>query len=333
MQYMVTGSAGFVGTALVEALLKAGDTVHAIDLIVYPPHVLKYLGALAGTLHVHQGDVRDAGALAAVTPDGPLTILHCAAHTPNPDGERRAPRHALVANVDATLAMLDYAVDRRAARFIYVSSGGVYGDLRDRPDLVHGKVNEDVTEPRPRSLYAIAKHAGELATQRYKNLFGLPVHIARVGLTFGPWERLTGARELVSAPHQMVSLARRGQHLIVERDSWRGWTSSRDMATGLAGLAKAPKLSHDIYNIATPHRWPLSLFADRLKARLPQTRISYAEQSTPNVWLRFDFDSPNFAISRLESVIGQQALMEADASIDDYLDWVEQFWSDDFMPI
>lgn len=333
MHYMVTGSAGFVGTAVVEAFLKAGNIVHAIDLIDYPAHVLNYLKTLDGTLHVHRCDVRDSGALASMALDGPITILHCAAHTPNPDGERRAPRHALIANLDATLAMLDYAVERRAARFIYVSSGGVYGDLRDRPDLVQGKVSEDVTEPRPRSLYAIAKHSGELAALRYKTLFGLPVHIARVGLTFGPWERLTGARELVSAPHQMVSLARRGVHLVLERDSWRGWTSSRDMATGLVGLAKAPELAHDIYNIATAHRWPLSRLAERLKARLPQTRISYAEKSTPNVWLRFDFDSPNFAISRLESVVGHQALMGGDAAIDDYLDWVEQFWSDEFMPI
>ncbi len=335
MQYLVTGSAGFVGTAVVEALLRTGATVHAVDLIDYPAHVETYLRGLGGTLFAHRGDARDPDVLGAVLlRDDPLTILHCAAHTPNPEGERRAPRHALIANVDATMAVLDYALAHRLARFIYVSSGGVYGDLRDRTDLRDDLVAEDMTEPRPRSLYAVAKHTGELAVLRYRSLWNLPIHVARVGLTYGPWERLTGARELVSAPHQMVSLARRGEPLVIERESWRGWTSSRDMATGLVGLAQAAWLDHDIYNIATPHRWPLSRFAERLRARLPGTRFTFAEPgATPNVWLRFDFDSPNFDISRLEAAIGSDKLMGVDASIEDYLDWVERFWSPEFMPI
>lgn len=330
MSFLVTGAAGCVGLAVVERLLEDRAHVVGIDLIDLPVSGLRRIGELPGRLDFIKGDVRKIELPVALRGDGDVRVVNCAVVTPNPDVERAEPREIISGNIDMTAATLDFARACDSTYFLHVSSGGVYGNLRGRSDLKNGLVSETHTQPLAQNLYAISKLTCEQIVRRHSELYGLPTLIARVALTFGPWERITGARSLVSAPHQILAHARAGRAVVLERDSTRGWTSSRDIARALAALAMKKEQGVDVMNVATPHRWPLSDFIERLRRRTPGLKTQSPETARTNTWLRFDYDAPNLDVSRLLAAIGPEALMKPEQAIEDHLDWAERYWSSEF---
>lgn len=335
MIFFVTGAAGCVGLAVVERLLELGADVLGVDLIDLPASAKPAFASLPGHLDFCRMDLRDqriADRLNGETRE--IRIIHCAVQTPTATAERNEPRAIVTGNIDTTAAVLDLARGCRATHVVHVSSGGVYGSLEGRSDLVNGLVNEDHTLPQPRNLYAISKYAGEQVVTRYRELFDLPVLIARVALTFGPWERITGARGLVSAPHQILAHAKAGRPVCLERDSTRGWTSSRDIAAALVALSMRAGTEPGPCNIATPHRWALSTLLDHVARRYPSLEWQVAgPQDIPNTVLHFDFDGPNLDITRLTNMIGPDLLMTQEQAIETWLDWADTCWSPEFEPL
>lgn len=330
MIFLVTGAAGCVGLALVERFLEQGLHVFGVDLIDLPTSALRRIEELPGRLDFVKGDVRKIGLPAALRDDGDVRVVNCAVVTPNPDVERAGPREVVSGNVDMVAAALDLACACGSTYFLHVSSGGVYGNLRGRNDLKDGLVSETHTQAMAQSLYAISKLASEQVVERYSELFGLPMLIARVALTFGPWERITGARSLVSAPHQILAHARAGRPVVLERDSIRGWTSSRDIARALAALTMKKERGEKLMNVATPHRWPLSDFVERLRLKMPSLEVQSSNAMETNTWLRFDYDAPNLDVSRMLAAIGSDILMSPAQAIEDHLGWAERYWSPEF---
>lgn len=335
MSFFVTGAAGCVGLAVVERLLEQGAAVLGVDLIDLPQSAKRHFVSLPGTLDFRIADLRAPEVSDALKQlSSAPRIIHCAVMTPNIGAERSLARTVVTSNIDTTAAMLDIAREYGAQHLLHVSSGGVYGDLRGRTDLRDGLVSETETRMEAKSLYALSKAASEGIVHRYRELFDLPVQIARVALTFGPWERYTGARSLVSAPHQILAHARAGRPIRLERNSTRGWTSSRDVADALVRLSELGRTDPDIINVATQHRWPLSRFLEALRERMPDLRVEEPATAgggaAPNVWLHFNFDAPNLDITRLLSQVGAESMMSPDAAIDDHLDWADAFWGPEF---
>lgn len=296
MATFITGGSGFVGLALAEHLLAAGEDVVGYDLAPPPAQAVEAFSALPGRYAALQGDARDEAALReAMRAHRPERLVTLAAVTADARRERAAPRSVFDVNVGGTLAALAAAADCGVRRVLHASSGSAYGASGREAALLR----EDDTPLRPEGLYGMSKRAAEEAARRFAQLAGLPLAVGRLGTCFGPWEADTGVRDTPSAPLQILRLAREGRAAVLPRDSRRDWLYARDAAAAIACLLEAD-WRHAVYNLAAGHEWRLSQWCERLAAREPGFAWRYAAPGEPaNVDCYADYDRASMDISRL----------------------------------
>ena len=185
MKALVTGTAGFIGSHLTEALLDRGTAVVGIDCFTdYYARALK-----EANLAVNAGrpefefvessiQMADLGALL----DGVTHVFHLAAQA----GVRKSwgPdfRTYTEHNVDASQRLLEACVSRPIQKFVYASSSSLYGDARTIP------VAEDAL-PRPLSPYGVTKLAAEHLCQLYWANHRVPTTSVRYFTVYGPRQR------------------------------------------------------------------------------------------------------------------------------------------------
>ncbi|MEJ1978523.1 MAG: NAD(P)-dependent oxidoreductase [Acetobacteraceae bacterium] len=260
---LVTGAGGFVGLALVEALLARGETVTTLDAAPLTEAARACFAALPGRLQPVLADARDAAALQDAMAGADRMII-AAAVTAGPAREMAAPEHILSVNVQAVATAVRLAAAAGLRRVVHLSSGAAYGGAdASEPVLV-----EDAPL-RPTALYGISKAAGEAVALRLSALGGLDLVAARLGTCFGPWEHATGLRDTLSPQWQILQAALRGEEAVLPRDSVRDWLYVRDAAAGLLSLLDRPALPHRVYNVGTGITWPLSDFCRSLAAVRP----------------------------------------------------------------
>jgi UDP-glucuronate 4-epimerase len=185
MQSLVTGCAGFIGSQLTEALLRAGHTVRGVDAFTdyYDPAVKRrnVVDALASVrFDLVEADLCTAD-LAALL-DGVDTVFHLAGQP----GVRVSwsdgfPLY-VAQNVLATQRLLEAVRDQRVDRLVYASSSSVYGNALHYP----------VTEtdlPRPHSPYGVTKLAAEHLCSLYAENWDVPTVSLRYFSVYGPRQR------------------------------------------------------------------------------------------------------------------------------------------------
>ena len=190
MALLVTGSAGFIGFHVARHLLDRGERVIGIDnLNPYYDVALKHarLAQLEGRdgFAFHPVDVADMAATTALVERHPDIdrIIHLAAQA----GVRYSltqPLAYVEANVKGQVVLLEAARRLPALKsFVYASSSSVYGANAKQPFSVEDRADHPV------SLYAATKRAGELITESYCRLYGLPCTGLRFFTVYGPWGR------------------------------------------------------------------------------------------------------------------------------------------------
>lgn len=139
---LVTGGAGYVGSALVPKLLDAGHGVTVLDLYLYGDEVLKSVRGHPKLREV-KGDLRD-GAVVADALDGCNAVIHlaCISNDPSYDLD---PDLGKSINFDAFRPLIRAAKDAGVSRFIYASSSSVYG-IKDEPEVTEDLPLEPLTD-------------------------------------------------------------------------------------------------------------------------------------------------------------------------------------------
>jgi nucleoside-diphosphate-sugar epimerase len=248
MAILVTGAAGFVALNVVEHLLAAGRDVVGLDRIPLPPRAMRDFAALPGRLTMIGGSVlSDADLSRALTMLPIEAVIHCAVITAGSRRETTDPGSIVAVNIQGAVATLTAAARRGVKRFVYPSSGAIYGLSAATVEIM----DEDTVRPAPVSLYGITKLAAESLLGRVAETQGVAFTAARLGVVYGPWEYATGVRDTLSPMLQTLDLAAAGIEAVLG-PPWRGdYTLSRDIAAGLVVLADMPATPRTIYNLAT----------------------------------------------------------------------------------
>ena len=289
MATLVTGGTGFVASNVVKTLAQRGHEVVCFDLVAPDTLVRSYIAPWAERVTFIQGDILNAGDLGRAAADHDITkIVHAAVFTGiRPDIEKDRSRSIVDINLVGTANLLDLARGLSLQRFVYVSSGSVYGEERS--------VGEALTEEAvvfPRTLYAATKYTSELLSRRYGELHGFQAVSARLSSPYGPMERVTGHRVVMSPLYQWTgNLVRNEPIRVSDRTMGRDFTYVADIAAGICHVLDAPSPSYDVYNISAG-RW---VTLDETIVALQELRPSLQVVEDP---------AAEFAVLRPESVRG-----------------------------
>lgn len=314
---LITGSSGFIGLALCEALLARGETVIGCDISSPPMAAKNLFDTLPGSFTHVAADVRDAATLQRAMSDNRVDrIVALAAITADIERERRAAGAVIEVNVGGCIATLEAARAAGVKRIVFMSSGSAYGGAayRGAPLL------EDETPTKPESLYGISKLAAEQTALRLGAVFNLDVVAGRLGTCFGPWEYVTGARDTPSAVLQIVTRMKAGNEVILPRPHPRDWLYSRDAASAIIALMDAPSFEHQVYNLGAGFEWSLTdlcMFLGRVDKSF-KWKMSEVGEGNINLYGNLDRDVMDTA--RIEKA-GFVPRYDLELALSDYLAW------------
>jgi UDP-glucuronate 4-epimerase len=260
--FVVTGAAGFIGSHLVERLLRDGHRVVGIDSFdsFYDPRLKEAnleLAQASPLFRLVRGDIRDESVIdAAFRGDGVDVVVHLAARA----GVRPSIQDPLLyaaVNVEGTTRVLEAARRHGVPRFVLASSSSVYGNNSQVPfsekDPVEG----------PSSPYAATKRACELIAHSYHHLFGIDMACLRLFTVFGPRQRPD------LAIRRFATLMANGREIEMYGDgsSARDYTYVDDIVEGVVRAAERVK-DFRIWNLGGSHPVSLAELVSRLAAAL-----------------------------------------------------------------
>ncbi len=281
MRLLVTGGAGFIGSAVVRHFVAQGHEVATIDKLTYAANMAN-LDPVAGAPNhsFHQVDICDRPALhAVVTGFAPDAIMHLAAES-HVDRSIENPLAFIDTNVVGTVNLLQVALADWEARgrpesfrFHHISTDEVYGDL----DFDDTRFTE-TTPYAPSSPYSASKASSDFMVAAWHRTFGLPVVISNCSNNYGPYQH---PEKLI--PHMILSaLAGRTLPVYGTGRNVRDWLHVEDHVTALERVLTRGRLG-ERYNIGGDAEWAnidvVRLICELLDARRPRADgASYASQ-------------------------------------------------------
>ena len=280
MATLVTGGTGFVGANIVKSLAQAGHNVVCFDLNGPDQLTKNFRRGVSSKVSFVQGDILDQGSVERLGAENPIDkIIHAAVFTVNRvELETRRSRDVIAINVEGTANLLELARTLKVDRFVYVSSGAVYGSAATGDQTL----NEDAP-PVPLNLYGITKYASELLTQRYGELHGLSTASVRLSTPYGPMDRVTGHRAVMSVFYQWTGQALRGDSIRVDdMDQGRDFTYAADIADGIGAVLDAPTLRHGLYNVTAGVWVTYREILNELTKLAPSTQVIEAGPAMSN---------------------------------------------------
>ncbi len=173
--FLVTGGAGFIGSALVHRLVREGEQVRVVDNLSTGSK--KNLEGVFDRVELIEGDLAELSVAEAAVRTVDY-VLHQAA-IPSVQRSVEDPISSNRANITATLNLLVAARDTLVKRFVYASSSSAYGDTEVLPKV-------ETMPENPISPYALSKLAGEKYCAIFHRLYGLPTVSLRYFNIFGP---------------------------------------------------------------------------------------------------------------------------------------------------
>lgn len=241
MKIVVTGGAGFIGSHLTDELLRRGHEVLAIDNLINGKLENLMQAETMPQFKFEEADILEQNVMLDLF-KGADVVFHLAC---------LGVRHSLhspfenhLVNAEGSLNTLEAARANKVAKYFYISTSEIYGDIRQFP------IDESGV-PLPKTVYGSSKLAGENYAYSYHKCFGLDVTITRIFNNYGPRAHYEGdAGEVI--PRSIVNMLY-GKAPVIFGDGsvTRDFFYVKDTARALADLMDIPNLTGEIINIGT----------------------------------------------------------------------------------
>lgn len=247
-RYLVTGGAGFIGSNIVEELMKRGQRVRVFDNFATGKR--ENLEAFAADIELHEGDLRDEAAVARAV-QGCDYVLHQAALGSVPRSIND-PITTNEVNIRGTLNVLIAARDAGVKRVVAASSSSVYGNTPTLPKV-------ETMAMLPLSPYAVSKLATEKYCAAFYSVYGLETVALRYFNIFGP--RQDPGSQYAAVIPLFITRAMNGEAPVVHGDGLQSrdftFVDNAVSANLLACEAPSEKVAGEFFNVACGARYSL----------------------------------------------------------------------------
>lgn len=238
---LITGGAGCIGSNLAKALIKAEANVIILDDL---SSAYEWNIPLSNRVSFVKGSILNDEMLKRVFKLKPDYVFHLAAHFANQNSVDN-PETDLEINGLGILKVLEYAHIANVKRFVYSSSGcGVYG-LESKLPFKEHDISVSLHTP-----YQVTKLLGELYTNYFHNLYGLPIVNARFFNVFGPGE-VPGRYRNVIPNFMFWAMNKQTLPITGDGTETRDWTYVDDIVDGLLAMGIEEKAVGEAFNLGS----------------------------------------------------------------------------------
>jgi nucleoside-diphosphate-sugar epimerase len=317
-RYLVTGGAGFIGSHLVEELLRRGHQVRVADNFATGKRdnidaaVNNARQAVTGVPapELIAGDLADL-AIARQAVQNVDYVLHQAA-IPSVPRSVSDPITSNRANIDATLNVLVAARDAGVQRVVYAGSSSAYGDTPTLPKHEGMPTN-------PLSPYALQKLVGEQYMQMFTRLYGLQTVTIRYFNVFGPRQDPSSAYSGVISRF-LLALTEGEQPVIYgDGEQTRDFTYVANVVDGVLRAAEAPDASGEVINVATAGRISLNELLRTLQHLTNNTEPPRYEEARAG-----DVRDSQADIAKAERLLGYRPTVDLEEGLRRTLEWFQR---------
>jgi UDP-glucose 4-epimerase len=247
-RYVVTGGAGFIGSALVRSLIEEpGAEVAVVDNLL-TGH-LSNLSEVANRIQFHEVDIRCYDALVPAL-RGADVVFHLAAIPSVPRSIfEPVPSHEI--NIDGTFQVLRACVDGKVGRVVYAASSSAYGDTEVLPKM-------ETMVSSPKSPYAAQKLMGEYYASVFHACYGLPTVSLRFFNVYGPRQDPSSPYSGVISIFMKCLLERRAPTIYGDGAQSRDFTYVEDVAALCIKAAHASGVEGRMFNAGNGRRYTLN---------------------------------------------------------------------------
>ncbi len=305
MRYLVTGGAGFIGSNIVDELVRRGQEVVVLDNLSAGKE--ENLTGVRKKIEFRPESITDLAAVQSAA-KGADYVIHLAARTSVPRSVEN-PLDTNSVNIDGTLNVLVAARDAKVRRFVYAASSSAYGETPTQPKT-------EAMQPAPISPYGVTKYVGEIYAQVFGRVYGLENASVRFFNVFGPRQDPTSQYSGVLSRFMLAVIEGKRPVIYGDGEQSRDFTYIDNIVDETLRACEAKGASGMVFNGGTGARITLNDVV-KLLEKITGRRIE-AKYDLPRAG---DIRDSQADVSLAHKVLGYEPLVHFEEGLRRTWDW------------